>query len=140
MLRLIRWLFAFAILAWLFALAVAFRIHGHTVAEVGCKLAGSHTCEVWAQRCSEQVHRTLRLFGYAENPPSPAAHPERRAPGEAASPREAARPASPMASTPSPPKTPDPVVLAPTDGPPLDQHTPQDRRALDKILTNRGSH
>ncbi len=133
MLRLIRWSLAAAFLAWLFALAVAFRIHGHTVAEVACKLAGSHPCEVWAERCGAQVHRALTLFGYAEGPPST----ERREkpPRESNPSHEAARAPAPGNAT----RSPDPVVVAPTDGPPLDQHSPQDRRALDKILTTRGS-
>jgi hypothetical protein len=136
MLRLIRWLFASAVLAWLFALAVAFRIHGHTVAEVGCKLAGSQRCETWAQRCGVQVRRTLELFGYPESKPSTPAHPERAGPHDANPPREPARTPAPTASNARPQE---PVIVAPTDGPPLDQHTPQDRRALDKILTNHGS-
>jgi hypothetical protein len=131
MLRLIRWFFAIAIVAWLLALAVAFRIHGHTVAEVGCKLANSRTCETWAQRAGAQVHRALELFGYGDPPAAPQRSAEKRAPQEPNPPREARAPA-PAGAAPAP-------NAGPGDGPPLDQHTPQDRRELDRILTNRGS-
>jgi hypothetical protein len=136
MLRLIRWLMLGTFVASLLAVAVAFRIHGHTIAEVSCKLAESTTCERWAQRCASAVRRTLQLFDTPERHPVPSSHVDRasqdhvgtavrREPVPAASPSGPARPA---------------LVTTPADGPPLDQHTPQDKRELDHILTTRGSH
>ena len=130
MLRLIRWLLLGSLVASLLALAVAFRIHGHTVAEVGCKLAESSTCERWAERCAKTVRRTLELFDYS--PPSPAKHLERTVPAhETAARHEPVQAPGPSASG-------SPVVTTPADGPPLDKHSPEDRRDLDHILS-RGS-
>jgi hypothetical protein len=135
MLRLIRWLMLGTFVASLLAVAVAFRIHGHTVAEVGCKLAESATCERWAERCASTVRRTLELFDYPERRPGNTSHVEKSGPNHdgSAAHREPA-PAAPPSGSPRPA-----LVTTPADGPPLDQHTPQDKRELDHILTSRGS-
>jgi hypothetical protein len=133
MLRLIRWLLLGAFVASLLAVAVAFRIHGHTVAEVSCKLAESATCERWARRCAATVRRTLELFDFPERHPSPASSAERPSPEHETTARH--EPA-PQAAPGRPANAP---AATPADGPPLDKHTPEDRRELDHILTSRGS-
>jgi hypothetical protein len=132
-LRLIRWLLFGLSLASLLAVAVAFRIHGHTVAEVGCKLAENPTCERWAQRGDTLVRRTLELFDYPEKHPTPALRPEAQKPPNAATAKGAPAPAQPVAGPAAP------QVATPADGAPLDRHTAQDERDLDRILTSRGS-
>jgi hypothetical protein len=132
-LRLIRWLLFGLSLASLLAVAVAFRIHGHTVAEVACKLAENPTCERWAQRSDALVRRTLELFDYPEKRPAPALHPEVSKPQNATAAKGTPAPGQPVAGPTAP------QVATPADGPPLDRHTAQDERDLDHILTTRGS-
>jgi hypothetical protein len=132
-LRLIRWLLFGLSLASLLAVAVAFRIHGHTVAEVACKLAENSTCERWAQRSDALVRRTLELFDYPVKHPTPALRPEAPKPQNATAAKGTPTPAQPVAGPAAP------HVATPADGPPLDRHTAQDERDLDRILT-RGSH
>jgi hypothetical protein len=135
MFRLIRWLMIGAFVASLLAVAVAFRIHGHTVAEVACKLAENATCERWVERCASTVRRTLELFDYPERHPVPTSHAEKATPSHDTT---GARHDPAPAPAPSGPGHPA-VVTTPADGPPLDQHTAQDKRELDHILTTRGS-
>lgn len=133
MLRLIRWLMLGAFVASLLAVAVAFRIHGHTLAEVGCKLAENATCEHWSERCAAVVRRTLELFDYPERHAAQTPHSDKPVPAHEVAARH--EPTAPVSS----PRSGNAVVTTPADGPPLDQHSPQDKHELDRILTSRGS-
>jgi hypothetical protein len=132
-LRTIRWLLFGLSLASLLAVAVSFRIHGHTVAEVGCKLAENPTCERWAARSDAFVRRTLELFDYPEKHPAPAPRPEAAKPENRAAAKAMPTPAQQVTGLDGG------RVATTSDGPPLDRHTAQDERDLDKILTSRGS-
>lgn len=118
MFRLVRWLFLVAIIAGLAGFIVAARIRGRTPAEGFCSLMQNHECMRLADRGEALVKLATRRLGLESEP---------RVPGRAA--HETSRALrSPLAAAP-----------AEANGPPLDRHTPSERKALSDLLLQRGS-
>jgi hypothetical protein len=116
--RLVRWLFLVAIIAGLAGFIVAARIRGRTPAEGFCSLLQNPECMRLADRGEALVKLATRRLGLASQP--------RAARREVREHSRADR--SPLAAAP-----------ADANAPPLDRHTPSERKALSDLLLQRGS-
>jgi hypothetical protein len=116
--RLVRWLFLMTLIAGLAGFVVATRIRGRTPAEGFCSLVKNPECMRLADQGEAVVKAIRRQLGLAPQP--------RAARREV---REAPRASREGTTAP-------PTNLA---APPLDRHTPGERKALSDLLLERGS-
>ena len=113
-----RWLFLVAIIAGLAGFVVAARIRGHTPAEGFCSLVKNPECMRLADEGESVVEAVRRWLGR----PPPAKRAARR------DVREVSRASRDL-----------PAAPGESAAPPLDRHTPGERKALSDLLLRRGS-
>ena len=133
MFRFVRWIFLLAVIAALAGFALTYRLGGKSSADRACRLLGSPICVRTAARWATVARGWETLLAARLDHPQSGAEPAGRT--EASIPRRA--PHAPPSEDRAAGRR---AGARGAEARPLDQHTPEERKALDRLLATRGSH